>query len=129
MFRTTLAWSVVALVAVSAGCRMCASPYDDCRPTYTGDCGHGCLPNAREGSILSHGMQPVSGAEMVLPVPADVIYETGEVISAPGETISARDETMESVTMTEPQVETPRPVRPLYRSASSRHSVRRQPTR
>ncbi|HUT08955.1 MAG TPA: hypothetical protein VMY42_00525 [Thermoguttaceae bacterium] len=52
MIRTMLAWSVVTLVAVTAGCRMCASPYDYSGPTYTGEFGP-CDPNYREGSRFS----------------------------------------------------------------------------
>jgi len=52
MIRTMLAWSVVVTLAVTAGCRMCASPYDYCGPTYTGECGS-CDPNYREGSRFS----------------------------------------------------------------------------
>ena len=57
MARTILTCSLVLLVAATAGCRMGAHPYDYCRPTFTGECG-GCLPNAREGSILSGGIGP-----------------------------------------------------------------------
>ena len=32
---------------------MCASPYDYCAPTFTGQCGESCRPNARVGSILT----------------------------------------------------------------------------
>ena len=72
MVRTFFAWSLVLLLAVTAGCRMCAHPYDYCRPTFTGDCG-GCLPNAREGSVLSDGIQPgmvpESGPGELAPIP------------------------------------------------------------
>ena len=57
--RTVFACSLLVLVAASAGCRMCASPYDYCGPTSTGECGQGCCPNARQGSILSPGAQPM----------------------------------------------------------------------
>ncbi len=53
MSRTTVAWIALGLVALAAGCRMCASPYDYCSPTFTGACGEDCAPFARAGSILS----------------------------------------------------------------------------
>jgi len=53
MSRTWFVWILVSLVAVTAGCAMCASPYDYCAPTFTGECGKDCRPNARVGSILT----------------------------------------------------------------------------
>jgi len=70
MARAILAWSVVALLALTTGCTMCASPHDDCGPTYTGECGTQCAPNARAGSILSEPLGSFSSNEMV-PVPDD----------------------------------------------------------
>jgi hypothetical protein len=73
MVRSTFALAVLALATLTCGCRMCASPYDYCGPTFTGESCQQCLPNVREGSILSQGVPPASGAEMVpgmmLPVP------------------------------------------------------------
>ena len=59
MVRTVFACSLLVLVAATAGCRMCASPYDYCGPTSTGECGQGCCPSVRQGSILSPGAQPM----------------------------------------------------------------------
>lgn len=53
MSRGMLAWTLLSLVVMAAGCRMCASPYDDCSPTFTGLCGEDCAPMARAGSVLS----------------------------------------------------------------------------
>jgi len=53
---TAFACSMLVLVATSTGCRMCASPYDECGPTFTGECGQECCPNVRRGSILSPGV-------------------------------------------------------------------------
>ncbi|MEE8452250.1 MAG: hypothetical protein V3R99_10060 [Thermoguttaceae bacterium] len=64
MARITFAWSVVALVALTAGCTMCAHPHDYCGPTYTGECGTQCAPNARAGSILSEPLETFSTHEM-----------------------------------------------------------------
>ena len=56
MARMILAFSVIALMATTAGCRMCADPYDYCGPLFTGDCcGPPCAPYDRAGSILSGG--------------------------------------------------------------------------
>lgn len=54
---------LAGLLAMLAGCRMCASPYDYCGPTYgvencddgCGACGVGCSVTDRRGSILSAG--------------------------------------------------------------------------
>ena len=53
MSRITVAWIAISLVAVATGCRMCASPYDYCSPTFTGMGGEDCAPFVRAGSILS----------------------------------------------------------------------------
>lgn len=53
MFRMTVASITLALVTSAAGCRMCTTPYDDCSPTFIGECGEACSPNARAGSILA----------------------------------------------------------------------------
>ncbi len=64
MVRTIHVVALVALIAVTAGCTMCAHPYDYCGPTFTGDCGQPCAPNARAGSILSPGLEVADGTEM-----------------------------------------------------------------
>ena len=54
MVRTIFALCMVALLAVTAGCRVCAHPYDYCGPLFDGQGGqYCCCPNARAGSILS----------------------------------------------------------------------------
>ncbi len=59
MSRTILSWLMVGLVTLLSGCAMCASPYDYCGPTVTGQCGDECDPNApRAGSILSGSVAP-----------------------------------------------------------------------
>jgi hypothetical protein len=59
MIRTRVAWPLVALIALSAGCAMCAHPYDYCGPTFTGECGQVCDPMARAGSRLSPPLEPM----------------------------------------------------------------------
>jgi len=59
MLRAILALSVLCLVVVASGCRMCAHPYDYCGPTFMGRCGESCDWKARAGSILSPGGAPV----------------------------------------------------------------------
>jgi hypothetical protein len=61
MSRGTLAWISLGLVVMAAGCRMCASPYDSCSPTFTGQPGEQCAPTARAGSILSGYFPPILG--------------------------------------------------------------------
>ena len=59
---------------------MCASPYDYCGPTFTGDNGHGCHPRARANSRLS----PPLEATHVEPAPAEQIIQQGHE-AAPAE--------------------------------------------
>jgi hypothetical protein len=43
----------LGLLLPGLGCAMCASPYDYCGPTFTGnDCGDPCFVNQRAGSIF-----------------------------------------------------------------------------
>jgi hypothetical protein len=84
MARSTLVWAVVALVAPTTGCTMCAHPYDYCAPTFTGEGCQQCMPNVREGSILTAGgavvSDPGTGPEIV-PVPD---AETVQVLDGDG---------------------------------------------
>ena len=82
MLRSTLAWTavvVIALCAVTAGCRMCAHPYDDCGPTFTGDCGS-CDVDGRRGSILAPSGQVITemGPEMATET-GTTFYEEGPI--------------------------------------------------
>ncbi len=58
MHRTGLLCTVAALLAVSAGCRMCSHPNDYCGPTFDRGSCQSCDPIARSGSILS---PPING--------------------------------------------------------------------
>lgn len=69
MSRGMLAWTLLSLVVMAAGCRMCASPYDSCSPTFTGLCGEDCAPMARAGSVLSGYFPPMYPD----PLPADQV--------------------------------------------------------
>ena len=76
MVRTILALSMVALLPVMAGCRMCAHPYDYCGPTFTGECGT-CCPDARQGSRFSSLAQTDLPVETVPPVTIEPeVHET-----------------------------------------------------
>lgn len=62
MVRAMLCWAIAMLAAVTAGCTMCAHPYDYCDPPFPGGCGP-CLPSSvRAGSILSPG--PMAAPEV-----------------------------------------------------------------
>lgn len=51
MHRATIMGAVLGSFLPLAGCTMCASPYDDCSPTFDGT---GCCDfNERRGSILA----------------------------------------------------------------------------
>ncbi len=53
MSRALLSVALLIPVLSSLGCAMCASPYDYCGPTFTGnDCGDPCFVKERAGSIL-----------------------------------------------------------------------------
>lgn len=55
MKRNCILLSLLACL-VTAGCCMCAGPYDYCAPTFTGqsdECGDDCRPHARLGSAFS----------------------------------------------------------------------------
>lgn len=90
MQRILLGWTALGLLALAAGCTLCASPYDYCGPTFTGEgCGDGsCDPRLRSGSILA---------------PADTAFASdefagGTVISeeiGPGQIISSDDQIIE----------------------------------
>ena len=64
MSRTTLASITLSLVAMAAGCRMCASPYDYCGPVFT-DGGCGPCGAVRAGSILSGTMEPIAEGPII----------------------------------------------------------------
>jgi hypothetical protein len=53
---------MATFLAITAGCTMCAHPYDYCGPVYAGQNCEPCNPQARAGSILSPPL-PVPGAQ------------------------------------------------------------------
>jgi hypothetical protein len=87
MARRAIASFLIGLVAAAAGCRMCASPYDYCKPTFTGQPGEDCSPIARAGSILTGSVAPVQSAETLADqplsdeVPYDEEIASGVIIS------------------------------------------------
>jgi hypothetical protein len=93
MVRSTFAWTVVTLATLTSGCRMCASPYDYCGPIFTGGDCQQCMPNFREGSILSPAAPLVSGPEivpgMMAPVPDAEMVGAVPEIKQPVETAAA----------------------------------------
>jgi hypothetical protein len=61
---------------------MCASTYDYCGPTFTGECGADCGPNVRAGSILSGAAMPVSDEVLPdSPLPYDEEIGSGVLMS------------------------------------------------
>ncbi len=76
MTHLRLALTIACLLALSTGCRMCASNFDYCGPTVMGGCGEECgLCAPRSGSILTGASQ--------------VAYEEGAIVESeptiPGE--------------------------------------------
>jgi hypothetical protein len=89
MTRTALFLSVIALVAVTAGCRMCSAPYDYYGPVFDGGCGD---PDARAGSVLS---PPSGGIADVAIGPGQEVATSDAVVEEPapppaGQTTTAR---------------------------------------
>ena len=105
MARTTFACAVVALVALTAGCSMCAHPYDYCGPTFTGEGCQPCMPNARACSILSPGGTPCCGSPMGPPMMVSV-SDAEMVGPAPGVGLP-----IEMAATAQPQRQTARPPR------------------
>lgn len=60
MPRSLLACIVASCLAVSAGCRMCANPYDECGPMSGHGCSRECGSSVRAGSVLSGQVAPVA---------------------------------------------------------------------
>lgn len=90
----------LAPILTSWGCAMCASPYDYCGPTFTGnDCGDPCFTRERAGSVFD---------------PAPVNFGTGYDGGANGVADERVDESPESAAeedaeegVTEPMGESP----------------------
>ena len=73
MRRVLLILALIGLTA-SAGCRICAHPYDYCGPTYVGECSDICCnPYARAGSVLSPPLRSTAGGceGCLEPIPMD----------------------------------------------------------
>jgi hypothetical protein len=71
MPRHISCWAAVGLLVAAAGCHMCAHPYDNCGPLWTGpNCGPCPGPLTRADSILPPGTGPgAAGPEAsVVPV-------------------------------------------------------------
>lgn len=82
MDRALLAAAITTVLVLTAGCRMCAHPYDYCGPTFTGRGGEPCAANARQGSILSPAGEPGVGYEVP---PGRLMPMAGEMAGpAPG---------------------------------------------
>ncbi len=64
MVRAQLVLAISMLTVAATGCTMCASPYDYCGPTFTGQPGEPCCPDARAGSILSPPLDPVGEGQI-----------------------------------------------------------------
>ena len=90
MRRIFLILTLASLTA-AAGCRIPPDPFDECGPTYTGECGTAvCDPYARAGSVLSPPLNPTEGPMMqtsATVVEGDMPVESGtELDPVPTET-------------------------------------------
>jgi hypothetical protein len=108
MSRITVALVALSLFGIAAGCRICATPYDDCSPTFTGQPGEPCSATGRAGSILSGSGAPVPYAESVpRPVPENdavtrQLLQDEEIAS--GVILSVTDKKVEPAPEQQPQV-------------------------
>jgi len=85
MYRTGIALIAVAWIAFSAGCRMCAHPYDYCGPVDTG-CADNCCPNGpRAGSLFAMGAATPSGGEIDYRMEATPSILESDTEAAPAE--------------------------------------------
>lgn len=73
MYRMLSSWALLGLVAVTAGCAMCAHPYDECFPLFTGGCDGQPCGGPRAGTIRNPG-DPVTGG-MLAPGGQEMYYE------------------------------------------------------
>ena len=82
MVRSVFALTAAGLLVLTAGCRMCAHPYDYCGPTVTGEGCQECLPTARACSILSPGVGACCDSEVV-PETLDAVPDAQIVDTSP----------------------------------------------
>jgi hypothetical protein len=94
MVRSAFALAAVALATLTAGCRMCAHPYDYCGPVLSqGDC-QVCMPGVRACSILMPGGSVCCDSslapEMMLPMPDDQMVGPVPAVQQRGELVATR---------------------------------------
>lgn len=79
MVRNGFALACLALLAAGAGCAMCANPYDDCYPGFTGGCDGAACQGPRAGSIRATGggvvAAPVEAPPLQAPPVPDEYYQ------------------------------------------------------
>lgn len=106
MCRMVFCLKALVIVALLAGCRMCAHPYDYAGPVFRHGCGYGMQPGARMGSIFegAHPEMPVEESAPEESVPQEAINPPyspqGGIVGSP-RVISVTDR---AVTETIPQV-------------------------
>jgi hypothetical protein len=74
---------VAGLCIVSTGCAVCASPYDDCSPTFLGGCDENCVTDDRAGSIITGYEGEYVGETSTVPTPPASPDDTGEEVPLP----------------------------------------------
>ena len=115
MMRALSAWALAGICIVSAGCAVCASPYDECGPTFLGGCDEHCVTDDRAGSIISgHAGAYASAAT---PTPA----------ADPAEEVT-RPEPIPDPGMQQSPEEPPPPAPPAELDQSRQRSAYRTPT-
>jgi hypothetical protein len=91
MLRTLFV--IVLAFAASAGCRMCASPYDYCGPVYSGNC-RTCDRDYRLGSRFTDNanVHPTSAEQVIEETPASVNRKSESPTLAPRESLGGMEE-------------------------------------
>ncbi len=88
MIRMLFGWTLAGLVIVASGCAMCAHPYDECYPTYTGGCDGVACQGPRAGSIRAMEghimMEPREDPMMEAPPVPDPTADYNETTAHPG---------------------------------------------
>jgi hypothetical protein len=124
MSRAWIAWLFAGLLTLAGGCKMCASPYDECGPLFSGQNPSQCNPGVRAGSVLSASATPAAlpaANGEVLSVTDANAFEAAPALAKPAGESSAQP----AVVPTDPQSSVSRGWKPVQAKRSSPNSTQR----